>query len=327
MILYNSQATVVEWGPGPQTVQADRYAMYKMELEPTFRAISGLTGNAWDNYKGSFLIKNLLGQFLGRGSTYFYRGIKIVNNTGYGLFLPDNSDLEKKLVYYHVKEVPNVTTTQEKYQDGLTVGDTGYGFNADHVSSEHFPNAVWVDVQGKLRNDRTGPFGKTSAGPNLCFSDNTYAGYGPYTAIAACGTGWVDGGVSSSLLYMHNDNSYYTDYVGHTWADYCATLGINPDYYALGALSTVLDDGNAWGVQDEYASMLRVGTGDLFVYGATRYNFWWTYVMSKNYTNYDGSIVDESAASQSNQLGGCPNGYPWVFVTLRYCYKSSTQGS
>lgn len=322
MQLSNAQATVIEWGPGPQTVQADRYAIYKLELEPNFRAISGLTGTAWDNYKGSFLLKTLFGGFYGRGSTYFYRGIKIINNTGYTLFLPDNSDLEKKLVYYHIKEVSGVTTTQERYQDNLQILDNGYGSNGDHLDGEHFATAVWVDAQGRLRNDRTGPYAKTSAGPSLCFSDNSYIGYAGYTDVSGCGTGWIDGGVSTSLQYMYNDNAYYTDYVGHTWAD---LWGANASTYAYGALSHAYDGGNAWGVQDEYANGLR--SGDLFTYGTSRYNVWWTYVMSKNYIQYDGSTVPENLASQSNQLGGCPNGYPWVWVTVRCCYKASYAGS
>ena len=322
MQLSNAQATVIEWGPGPQTVQADRYALYKFELESGFRANQGLTGNAWDNYKGSFLIKTIFSSWPGRGSTYFYRGIKIVNNTGYTLFLPDNSDLEKKLVYYHVKEVSGVTTTQEQYYDGLQIYDSGsIGYNAFHGDGEHFPKAVWVDAQGRLRNDRTGTFARTSGGQSLCFSDNSYIGYAGYTAVG-CGTGWVDGGVSTSLQYMYNDNAYYTDYVGHTWAD---LYNANASTYAFGALSHAYDGGNAWGVQDEYANGLR--SGDLFTYGSSRYNVWWTYVMSKNYTQYDGSTLDEVATSQSNQLGGCPNGYPWVFVTVRCCYKYAASGT
>jgi hypothetical protein len=319
MQLSNAQATVIEWGPGPQTAQVDRYAIYKMELESNFRAISGLTGTAWDNYKGSFLLKTLGGGFNGRGSTYFYRGIKIVNNTGYTLFLPDNSDLEKKLVYYHVKEVPNVTTTQERYWDSLQIFDNGYGSNGDHLDGEHFATAIWVDAQGRLRNDR-GTWARTSSGQNLCFSDSSYIGYAGFTAVG-CGTGWVDGGVSTSLQYQYNDYAYYTDYVGHTWVDY----QYSPSSYPWGVLSHSSDGGNAWGVQDEYANSFR--SGDLFTYGTTRYNVWWTYVMSKNYTSYGGSTLDDNVAGQATTLGSCPGGFPWVWVTVRCCYKSAASGT
>lgn len=319
MQLSNAQATVVEWGPGPQTVQADRYAIYKMELEPSYRAISGLTGTLWDQYAGSYLLKQSTTAWPGKGSTYFYRGIKIINNTGYTLFLPDRSDLEKKLVYYHIKEVSGVTTTQERYQDNLQVYDYGIGYNAMHADGEHFPTAVWVDGQGRLRNDRGTAF-KTSNGQSLCFSDNSYIGYAGFTAVG-CGTGWVDGGVSTSLQVLYDDGDNYRDYVGHGWSDYIS----GP--YIYGTLSNTSQDGGAWSVRDEHASNLRP-YGDLFNAGTSRYTSWWTYIMSKDYSNYNGTaILDDASTYQGNPNGACPNGYPWAWVTVRMCYKSASQGS
>jgi hypothetical protein len=323
MQLPNAQATVVEWGPGPQTVQADRYAIYKQELEPNFRAISGLTGTLWDNYKGSFLLKTISNYWPGRGSTYFYRGIKIVNNTGYALFLPDNSDLEKKLVYYHIKEVSGVTTTQERYQDNLQVYDNGIGYNAQNADGEFYPTAVWVDSYGRLRNDR-GTIFRTSNGQSLCFQSpesSSYYGYYGYTQ-SDCGPGWTNGGVTVSFQQLYNDGAYYYDYVGHTWGDYQSS----PSSYPWGTLSSNSEGGGSWSSQDEYLNNYR-SYGDMFINGTGRYQAWWTYTMSKQFVDSYGNVSSETSAFQGKQLGSCNASYHWTWVTVRMCYKSSSQGS
>ena len=65
----------------------------------------------------------------------------------------------------------------------------------------------------------------------------------------------------------------------------------------------------------------------MFINGTGRYQAWWTYTMSRQFVDAFGNVSSETSAFQGKDLGSCNASYPWTWVTVRMCYKSSSQGS
>jgi len=134
---------------------------------------------------------------------YHNRGMKINNQTGKDLFLPDNSEAERNSVY----------------RAGPGSRETGN----------------WMDVAGRLRRDQVAVGVYCWSGPNFNFSLD------PQPTPPACPSGYSDGGVyaTNAVMPIYGDGlgkTYRPPYDGTVpVTDWAATYGENLDVTIAGA--------------------------------------------------------------------------------------------
>jgi len=224
--------------------------------------------------------------YFGPGGNYVYplsnRAMKIVNNTGYDLFVPQNSQAETNDVYYNISQVSGVSAYYGNY----------------------------IDNWGSLRGDTWGPFYACwSPGSNPFSSDGDMtppgcpAGfYNPSGVYYYQNTQIYDGGSwwgTSSVPWVEGPpgffsgepNLTYTDSYGHVTTYSYPNTDVTNDIYWQRRAYLASDSGEIDVGQFNY-----VGHG---VWGNPYYGW--------------------SAATAKTFINGCSAGYPYSQKTLRIC--------
>ena len=320
-ILQYQSFILAGWGQGPHQAHLDNH-YYDSLQDPSSYPVDP----AFGQYKGEWQLQYIDGYTRMRGGVNFYRDLGATNTTNYDLFLPDGVD-EKKSVYYHLKDVPGITTIQDPYSTF-----DSYGNRTGTTSTGNAIPGLWLDSYNLLRNDVTTSGDTYGGGGGHCwqnYGDWDYYGASP-TQPSDCPSGWINGGVVSTFIYgvnettanryNYNPNNYNSDY--------------NYDYGGTGYFR----DSRGYGWNDNHPGgeaynypwsqlipeMLSrhdqstaYGHPDPFINGTYQSSLFWAWLTGRSGTNAPTGIQGH----QSNGFG-CNAGFPYFALAVRRCYKA-----
>jgi hypothetical protein len=317
--------TLSNWGQGPYQAHLDLHLFnslmnpYNYPVDPTF-----------GQYKGEWQLEystpsSYDGHPLERGSFIFQKDMAGINTTSYDLFLPNNTADEKKSVFYHLKDVPGISTIQGPYNIRGAPG-TAYQTITDGTNAIL---GLWLDAYNLLRNDVTAEGDTYGGGGIHCWQssgDWSYYGASP-TQPSDCPSGWINGGIASMFTqgansaaanrYNYNPNNfnpdsnydyggtgYFRDSRGYGWDNFVSS----PSYYIWTQLIPEMlskHDPNGY------------ARSDPFVLGTYQSTMFWAWLTGRNGTN----PVYGTQGAQSAPFG-CSASWPYFALAVRRCYKA-----
>jgi len=317
--------TLSSWGQGPYQAHSDSH-LYNNLIDPgaypTDPAFGPYKGEWQLQYNASSSYNNAL---IERGGVYFQKDLGGINTTSYDLFLPDNTADERKSVFYHLKDVPGISTIQGPYNTRVENDPT------TTTTDGNAALGLWLDNANLLRNDVT-TAGDTYGGGGIhCWQNSgdwNYYGASP-TQPSDCPSGWINAGVAATFVqginatstnrYNYNPNNFNPDYNydyggtgyfrdsrGYGWNDY---YGGNANTYPWTQLIPEMlskhDQSSAYGKQDP------------FINGTYQSSLFWAWLTGRNGANSPTGVQGR----QSNAFG-CSAGYPYFALAVRRCYKN-----
>ena len=322
-ISIGSNFTLSSWGQGPYQAHLDKQTYNGLcdtnsyPVDPTY-----------GQYKGEWQLQYTyeFGTHL-RGGVYFYKDLGGTNTTSYDLFLPEGSADEKKSVYYHLKDVPGITTIQNPYNTF-----DQYGNRTGVETAGNAIPGLWLGPDNLLRNDVTTAGDTYGGGGGHCWQysgDWNYYGASP-TQPSDCPSGWINAGVAATFVqginatstnrYNYNPNNYNPDYNydyggtgyfrdsrGYGWNDYYSVSNANnyPWTQLIPEMLSRHDQSSTYGKQDP------------FQYGSYQSSMFWAWLTGRAGTNHPTT----SSGYQSNPFG-CNASFPYFALAVRKCYKA-----
>lgn len=320
--------TLSAWGQGPYQAHLDGH-LYNPLIDPQNYPVNPTFGQ----YKGEWqLYFDVIGSYnnvlIEKGGVYFQKDLGGINTTSYDLFLPDNTADERKSVFYHLKDVPGISTIQGPYNspDLVTLGYT------TTTTDGNAALGLWLDNQNLLRNDVT-TSGDTYGGGGIhCWQssgDWNYYGASP-TQPSACPSGWINAGVASTFVqgvnevsanrYNYNPNNYNPDsnydYGGTGYFRDSRGYGWN-DYYSGGQATTYPWTQLIPEMLSRHDQSSTYGKQDPFINGTYQSSMFWAWLTGRAGTNPPTGVQGR----QSNPFG-CAASYPFFALAVRRCYKA-----
>ena len=330
-IFRGANFTLSAWGQGPYQAHLDGH-LYNALCDPIAYPTPGFgqyQGEWQLQYSASSSYNNAL---IERGNVYFQKDLGGINTTSYDLFLPDNTADERKSVFYHLKDVPGISTIQGPYNTRSA------GYDTTTTTDGNAVLGLWLDNGNLLRNDVT-TAGDTYGGGGIhCWQNDydwNYYGASP-TQPSDCPSGWINGGVASAFLQGINATTAQRfDYSPHNyWTDDYQPPG---DY--LNAGTGYFRDSRGYGWNDYYSSnansypwtqlmpdMLSKhdqSSGyskyylDPFFNGTVQPSIFWAWLTGKPGTNSTTGIQ-----GRQNNPFGCNASFQWFALAVRRCYKN-----
>ena len=322
--------TLSAWGQGPYQAHLDGH-LYNALCDP----IAYPTNPSFGQYKGEWQLQYFASSsynnvLIEKGGVYFQKDLGGINTTSYDLFLPDNTADERKSVFYHLKDVPGISTIQGPYNI-----PSAYFYTPDTKTDGNAVLGLWLDNGNLLRNDVT-TAGDTYGGGGIhCWQysgDWNYYGASP-TQPSDCPSGWINAGVASTFVqgvnsttanrYNYNPNNYnpdsnydyggtgyFRDSRGYGWNDYYSSNASSyPWTQLIPEMLSKHDQSSAYGKQDP------------FINGTYQSSMFWAWLTGRAGNNAPITGGGSSLARQSNPFG-CAASFPFFALAVRRCYKA-----